>query len=220
MPTAHARIPTDRASRYLAQLCRHLSELQHHGGSPTGHDTEPHRGRQRPQVQHVEWSDTHGTIDLGTARLTLDATPDTLDLTLDAPDDQTLTQLGDTIAHRIRTIGRRDRLAVTWQQPATPTAGRQEAPPSSHGAGNHGPGNHGPGSYRRRSTLALVAVAAVAIGMHAAVATAVLTGPSWMSWAADTVLVLVGLKLAAIALGGAALRHRLPHRIPVRRRQP
>ena len=66
--------------------------------------------------------------------------------------------------------------------------------------------------------MALVAAAAVAVGLHAAAATAILTGPRWMGWAADAVLVLVGVKLAVIAVGRTALRHRLPRRS--RPRQP
>lgn len=214
MPTAHATVPTDRASRYLAQLCRHLGELQHQTDSPTSPDTDPepaHR-RRRPQIRHLEWSDTHGTVDLGVGRLALQATPDALDVALEAADERTLGRLQDTVATRIQTIGRRDRLIVTWEHATTPTTGSGHALTPGHDVG----------ARRPRRTRALLAVAALAIGLHAAVATAVLTGPSWLSWAADGVLVLVGIKLAAIALGSVVLRHRLPHRIriPLRRRQP
>ena len=84
--TAQARVRTDRASRYLAQLCRHLSELQSHT-SPAGHERA---GPGRPQIRHVEWSDTRGTVDLAAGRLTLLADPDTLHLTIEAPDEQRL----------------------------------------------------------------------------------------------------------------------------------
>jgi hypothetical protein len=55
MPAAQSRVSTDRASRYLGQLCEHLNLVGHksrrHGGAGSG------RG---PDVQRVEWTDGRG----------------------------------------------------------------------------------------------------------------------------------------------------------------
>ncbi len=59
MLTAEARVETERASRYLAQLCRHASQLGQHLRHT--HDS----GDAPPEVRHVEWSDTYGIVSLG-----------------------------------------------------------------------------------------------------------------------------------------------------------
>ncbi|WP_027943923.1 hypothetical protein [Amycolatopsis taiwanensis] len=53
MPTADAHIPTDRASRYLGQVCQHVKQMSR----------MPHllQGG-KLAVEHVDWSDTSGTI--------------------------------------------------------------------------------------------------------------------------------------------------------------
>ena len=60
MPTAEAHIAAGQPSRYLIQLCRHASLINHR-------ILRPHAGRTqvRPEIQQVEWSDTRGTLDLG-----------------------------------------------------------------------------------------------------------------------------------------------------------
>jgi hypothetical protein len=55
MLIAEAAVTTDRASRYLTQLCEHLEAI----------------ARARPQMPvRVEWSDDSGLITLGAARCT------------------------------------------------------------------------------------------------------------------------------------------------------
>lgn len=102
MPTAAASVPTNRAGRYIAQLCRHLNLMSRmrHGG----------------QVQQVDWSDTTGTIRFTQGTCTMQAASDSLALRIEADDEQTLRQLQEAIAGRLATIGRRDHLAVNWQQ--------------------------------------------------------------------------------------------------------
>jgi hypothetical protein len=234
MPTAEARIRTDRASRYLAQLCRHLSHLRHLSHRPAGPDrTDPdhagsdhadHAGpdhtspagavRQPPRIRSVDWSDSDGTIDFGVGQLTLHATPDTLVLHVEAANEQALHRLQHAIADRVEKIGRRDRIAVSWLPPGAsepdPATTPDQAIPSGPAAAIRRP----------RGMILLAAAAVLAVGIHIAVGTAVLTGARWMSWAAGTVLVIVAIKLAAIALAGLTLRHHIPHRLPRRRRQP
>lgn len=105
--TAHARVETGRASRYLAQLCEHLNQMtQHHMHV---HDGTP------PAVERVEWSDSDGVIDFDCGRCTLLATGDALTLSVDATDQQSQRRIQDVLTLRVQTIGRRDDLNVTWQ---------------------------------------------------------------------------------------------------------
>jgi hypothetical protein len=110
MPTADAQIPTERASRYIDQLCRHLGQMSRMRHQiPTGH-----RGQAPPPVQQVEWSETSGTISFSHGTCTLQATSTALTLRVDADDEDDLRRLQDGITRRLETIGRRDHLTVEW----------------------------------------------------------------------------------------------------------
>lgn len=99
MPTAEARVETERSSRYLVQLCRHLDEVS----------------RSHPQMRaEVEWSDDRGVISLGWGRCLLRADPGVLIMRAEAPDPDSLHQLEQRIAERLELIGWRDGLAVAW----------------------------------------------------------------------------------------------------------
>jgi hypothetical protein len=107
MLIAEARVATERSSRYLVQLCRHVNKV----------------GRAHPQMQaHVDWSDDHGVISFDRGRCTLRADPGVLTLRAEAPDEQHLHQLQRRVADRLQQVGRRDRLTVTW----TPARGAGE----------------------------------------------------------------------------------------------
>lgn len=56
--------------------------------------------------------------------------------------------------------------------------------------------------------LAIAVHVGLAVAVHVGLAAAVLTAWRWTSWAADFVLVLVLVKVAAIVLGHLALRRR------------
>ena len=102
MLIAEASIETERPSRYLVQLCRHLSQV----------------AQRHPQMQaHVEWSDDRGVISFGQGRCTLRADPGVLALRAEAPDEETLHQLEQRVAERLEQVGRRDRLTVAWTPP-------------------------------------------------------------------------------------------------------
>ncbi|MBV8994676.1 MAG: DUF2218 domain-containing protein [Pseudonocardiales bacterium] len=99
MLSVEAQIRTDRASRYLIQLCRHVSRIPaHHGG----------RGQARRDVQpRVEWSDTFGIITLVPwAQCAMHATPDTLTVHVEATDEDHLQRVQDLVAERLTTFGR------------------------------------------------------------------------------------------------------------------
>ncbi|WP_129311444.1 DUF2218 domain-containing protein [Streptomyces sp. L2] len=116
MPTAEARVETDRADRYLVQLCRHLDEMSHMPGSHTPHG--PHGGHGEgpttPVVREVDYTHAHGTVRFEDGRWTLDAAAGALTLRVDADDEEALRRLKDAASERIRTIGRRDGLRARW----------------------------------------------------------------------------------------------------------
>jgi hypothetical protein len=96
---AEARVETERSSRYLVQLCRHVSKV----------------GRAHSQTQaRVEWSDDRGMITFDWGRCTLRALPGVLTLRAEASDEDALRRIEHRVADRLEQIGRRDRLAVAW----------------------------------------------------------------------------------------------------------
>jgi hypothetical protein len=102
MLLAEARVLTDRSSRYLVQLCRHVSQLS----------------QAHPQSQaQADWSDSRGVISFGSAQCTLSAEPGVLILYAEARDEVGLQQIERRVADRLEQIGRRDGLAVTWTPP-------------------------------------------------------------------------------------------------------
>jgi hypothetical protein len=123
MLIAEAHIETERASRYLVQLCQHVDKA----------------GRAHPQMRaHVEWSDDRGVISLDRGRCTLRALPGVLTLRAEAPDEDTLRRVEHPIAGRLQQIGRRDRLTVAWTLPQG--AGEETVePPADATAATSGP---------------------------------------------------------------------------------
>lgn len=114
MLIAEARVETERPSRYLVQLCRHIDQV----------------AQTHPQMRaHVEWSDHHGVISVGPGRCTLRADPAVLTLRAEAPDEESLHQLEQRIADRLEQVGRRDRLTVTWAPPESGHGRLPEQPP-------------------------------------------------------------------------------------------
>lgn len=114
MLIAEARVETNRAARYLVQLCRHLDEV----------------AQVHPEMRvHAEWSDDRGVISFGRGRCTLRAEGGVLTLRAEAPDEEDLRRLEHGIAERLEQVGRRDQLTVAW----TPhrSKGEQSSTPSS-----------------------------------------------------------------------------------------
>jgi hypothetical protein len=107
MLIAEARVETERSSRYLVRLCRHVNKAAH----------------RHPQMKaHVEWSDDRGVISFGWGRCTLRADPGVLTLRAEAPDEEGLRRVEQRVADRLERFGRRDQLTVTW----TPPQGAEE----------------------------------------------------------------------------------------------
>lgn len=218
MPSAEARIATDRASRYLVQLCRHTDTMRRMRHRPPA----AHGGRQMPEVRHVEWSDTHGTVRFAEGQWILDAASDALTLYVEADDREALQRLQNGITTRLEKIGRRDGLTVTWQHPPTPPASPSGEAPSAGGAPKSGKGK----LRGATKTIGLLTVGALVVALHLGVAGAALTASAWTDWAAGGVLALIALKVVFMAghvvLGHAGIRRSkafLAHRRP-RHAQP
>lgn len=206
MPTAEAVVPTERAGRYLMQLCRHLNSM-----SAMRHHLDHHgNGRMPPRVQHVDCSDTYGTVRFTTGLCTLLATADRLTLRLDADDEPTLQRLRDGIARRIENIGRRDHLTVTWQHAHSPSHAAREAPEAASALAPSGP----PAGQRRRrgwlSTLGLAALAALIITAHFGMLGGLLAASIVEKWGLALIVALITVKILIAGLhilaGGIALR--------------
>ena len=122
MLTAEAHIKTAQPSRYLIQLCRHANSVNHK--ILHAHAAE---AQVRPEMQHVEWSDTHGTLTFSWGRCTMQASPHTLTARAEAASEESLQRIQDLITRNLERFGRRDHLKVNWQRPQAPTAQPGEA---------------------------------------------------------------------------------------------
>jgi hypothetical protein len=122
MLTAEAQIQAERPSRYLVQLCRHANSINHKILHPRAG-----KAHARPEVRHVEWSDTDGTLTLSWGRCTMQAGPDTLTVRAEATNEENLQRLQNLITRNLERFGRRDHLKVNWQRPEAPTVQAGEA---------------------------------------------------------------------------------------------
>jgi hypothetical protein len=144
---AEARVETERSSRYLVQLCRHVSKA---AGT-------------HPQMRaHVEWSGDRGVIGLDRGRCVLHALPGVLTLRVEAPDEDTLRRVEQRVGDRLEQIGRRDHLTVTWTPPRARVSGLPSHPPdATEGTRMTDPSRY-PDSTRRWVRVAVI-VAVVAV---------------------------------------------------------
>lgn len=206
MPAAEAHVATDRASRYLAQLCSHLSHMtsmrrDSPGSAPALHGIAAglaarHGGGQGTgsaplRVEHVDHDGTYGSIRFTRALCTLRATGSTLTLRIDAEDENSLRRVQDGLAGRLEKIGRRDNLTVTWQRPQA-SAG----PPAGSAGLGPAPGHGAAGRLRARSkAIALVAGGALLAAMHLGLLGATPGATGWVGWGVNGIMALIVLKL-------------------------
>jgi hypothetical protein len=117
MLTAQAQVQTEKPGRYLAQFCRHASQmcgrLRHR---PPGHGG----GDIRPEMRNVEWSPTNGSVILNWGQCTLQAAPGVLTLRAEAADEDSLARLQNLVAERLERFGRREHLKVAWRRTQSP----------------------------------------------------------------------------------------------------
>jgi len=109
VPIANTEVSTQRAGRYLVQLCEHLNQLSHHARHGAMADSGG-----PPQVRRAEWTDERGVIEFFTGQCTLDANDGTLAITLAADDADELRRMQELFTTRLETIGMRDSLTVAW----------------------------------------------------------------------------------------------------------
>jgi hypothetical protein len=117
MLTNEARIQTEHPGRYLARLCRHADSIGHKLVQ-----LHPGNAQARPEVKHVEWSDTAGTLTLNWGTCTMQAGPDTLTVRAEAATEEDLQRIQDLMTRNLERFGRRDHLSVTWPRPQAPAA--------------------------------------------------------------------------------------------------
>lgn len=116
MVSADARVSTDRAGRYLAQLGEHAGHMSRRTSRHARRHGEGDRGDGDPaKVVAAEWSGTDALIDFGWGRCTLHATETELIIHAEAADAQHLRRVRDAVTTRLELIGRRDHLTVIWQ---------------------------------------------------------------------------------------------------------
>jgi hypothetical protein len=207
MLAADARVDTDRASRYLTQLCRHASAM----GARRAHGPRMHMGE---ALAHndvrvtVEWTDTHGVLRMdpwGTC--TVDATATALVLRAEADDEVSLRCIQDIVTRDIDRFGRRDQLTVRWQSSDSPDQ-LTPAPMPTRGGRRH---------RRGAITLAATGVLGVAltIATHVGLGGALVAGMRWLDWTGFGLiavpLIVIGTHVVA-PLSVVGLRRRIAAR--------
>ena len=93
--TAIAKVPTEKASRYLQQLCKHWAHKF-----------------------PVEFDPHHGAIQLSLGRTVMDADEKALHIAVAADDAVTLKRLEAVVTDHIKRFAFREELTFDWQQAA------------------------------------------------------------------------------------------------------
>ena len=119
MLAAESQVKTEDPGRYLTQLCRHAQQVHRLRHRPRNHGGD---GQPPPKVQHVECSETSGTISFGWGQCTMQASSGTLTLRAEAADEERLQRVQDIIARDIERFGKRNQLTVSWQRTKAPSA--------------------------------------------------------------------------------------------------
>jgi len=197
--TSEARIATDRATRYLAQLVRHASQM----GRRPHYRPRAHGGDGSPTVEHAEWSDAQGTIEFAWGRCSMQATEDALTLHAEAATEDGLRRIQDGITRRLETIGRRDQLTVTWR-PVLSGDDADSAP--------EWPEASTPRRRRHVMTIGLIAVGLLIVAVHVGLFGAGVADSQWTKWGVNIIVALVVVKglliVTHVALTRLAIRRR------------
>jgi hypothetical protein len=167
MPTSEARVQTQRAGRYLTQLCRHATAISGRAGQHAHEHVGP--AHEHPRMRNVDWSDTDATLNFDQGRCTLHAEPDALDLRAEADDAASLRRIEGLIAADLERFGTREHLTVTW-----------------HNGNNDGHDDDGHDAHDRVDTAAVVHTEPAsraqsdhrAVAQHSLTATAPATSPA------------------------------------------
>jgi hypothetical protein len=192
MPILQAQIPTERASRYLVQFCKHAAAMGRRGGHT------PRMRLHAPIAREVqvaaEWSDTSGTVTFTPwGRCTLTAHNGALTLRIDATDEDAAARIRDIITRDFERFSHRDPVTVTWHRSDTPGA----APFRPTDALKSRPWRGFPRPSRQAILLALAVV--LAIGLHVGLAGTVVARSRWTGIAVNVIAALVVVKIALVA---------------------
>jgi hypothetical protein len=93
MPTSHADVATEHASRYLQQLCKHWAHKF-----------------------PVEFDSNHGVIDLSSGRAVLDADAKALHIAVTVAEADATERLEAVVADHIKRFAFREELTFDWKQ--------------------------------------------------------------------------------------------------------
>ncbi|MDF1790450.1 MAG: DUF2218 domain-containing protein [Thalassobaculaceae bacterium] len=93
MKTATAQVRTDKASRYVAQLCKHFS----------------HR-------VPAEWNETEGLVRFEPGACRMSASDGTLTLMCESETEKALAVVQDVVADHLVRFAWKEELSVTWTQ--------------------------------------------------------------------------------------------------------
>lgn len=189
VPVAEAHVPTPRAGRFLVQLCRHAEAMS----GKALHLHGDGAGQARPEVLHVECSDTEGSIQFNWGRCVLQSTSDTLTVRVEVADEDQLQRIQGLLAADLERFGRRDDLKVAWHRIESSAA----EPTDTAAAPSTG---HTPVRRKRGTTILLVVAVGLAVAAHVAFGGAALASWRWTSVAADILLAVVVLKIVVVAL--------------------
>ncbi|WP_063797231.1 DUF2218 domain-containing protein [Streptomyces sp. AS58] len=201
MLSAEAHIATDRPSRYLTQLCKHLS----HTGRHLGHRPRAHLGddaqtlsavRTVAQQARVDWSETEGRVSLPWGTIALQATPGLLTLRIAAVDAENLRRLQTLATGHMERFGRRERLRMNWQEPesAVETADCETAATARASGGT---------TAGRRQLLGLATAVVLLLAAHLGLGGVIAAHWRWTGGAVAAALAVVLVKAAV--LGGLAV---------------
>ncbi|MCX5555774.1 DUF2218 domain-containing protein [Streptomyces sp. NBC_00038] len=206
MPITEAHIETDRPGRYLVQLCRHFSNKGRHlGHRPrTRHGGETSAGTHaspgfRPDEITVEWSETHGMLDLPWGRCAMRADPGTLTLRIEAADEEDLRRFQDLLTAHISRFSRRAPLSVDWRRPEEPAVQPDAARPVPEKTVAHRRWHRG------WTGFGVACAVIVAMAVHLGLGGAVLAGTQWTGWAIGFIATAIVVKIAVLSV--FAVRH-------------
>ncbi|HET9516842.1 MAG TPA: DUF2218 domain-containing protein [Actinoplanes sp.] len=116
MLIAEAQVRTDRASRYLVQLCKHLNTKGKHVGFRRRFHSMPDGEQRGPVDARVEWTETEGLVALSWGRCAMQAETDRLIFRAEAGDEAGLQRIQDLVGGMLVRFGRRSNLEVTWRR--------------------------------------------------------------------------------------------------------
>jgi hypothetical protein len=111
MLTAEARVQTGQPGRYLAQFCRHAQQVHRLRHRPAPGGAPP-----VPEVRSADCSDTRAVVSFGWGQCTMQASPGTLTVRVEAADAEKLQLAQDIVTRDIERFGRREQLTLNWQQ--------------------------------------------------------------------------------------------------------